>query len=211
MKKAKVDGRIIDIIDSKYAISHGSSDEVSNAGVIHEGIIYPIRNKNDNRPGYYIRSRWYGIYRQFNKQEEKEYIATEENIIDFSDKTKIRDIINTQNKLRSMESAVLTSADNITIPIDDQHDRPEILGLKEAIRCKHIDLDKYAPRFGANYNNDRRLLDKNSITLAKLIAYGNALDMEISLTFKDKSPDIPNPIGKEITVIVTDTDDSATE
>ena len=32
----------------------------------------------------------------------------------------------------------------------------------------------------------------------------NALDMDISLTIKDKPGNIPNPIGKVITVSVTD-------
>ena len=103
-----------------------------------------------------------------------------------------------------MESTILTSADNITTPIDHPDDSPEMMALKEAIRSKHIDINKYEQRFGPNFNNDRRLLDKNTITLAKLKTMANALDMDISLTIKDKPGNIPNPIGKVITVSVTD-------
>ena len=206
MKKAKVDGKIINIVSPQEIIRHGTNEDSSYTGVINDddGIIYPVRNASDRRPGFYRVGCLYGKYKQPTKSEIDNYRATEDSVVDFSNKTHIQDIINAQNKLRNMESTVLTSTDNITIPVDKDTDRPEMLGLKEAIRCKHIDLDKHEQRFGLNYNNDRRLLDKNSITLAKLITYGNALDMEISLTFKDKSSNVPNPIGKEITVVVTD-------
>ena len=132
------------------------------------------------------------------------YKATDENIIDFNNSKSIQDIINAKNKYLQMESTILTSADNITTPIDHPDDSPEMMALKEAIRSKHIDINKYEQRFGPNFNNDRRLLDKNSITLAKLKTMANALDMDISLTIKDKPGNIPNPIGKVITVSVTD-------
>lgn len=208
MKKAKVDDKIIDIIDQKEALSRTTSEDNNYVGVIDDGIIYPLRNASDKRPGFYKRSIMYGRYRRPTETEIDDYKVTDDNIVDFSDKKHIQEVIEAQNRLRNMESTVLTSMDNITIPQPNQNDSPEMIGLKEAIRCKHIDLDKYSQRFGPNYNNDRRLLDKNSITLTKLVTYGNALDMKITLTFEDKEPGVPNPIGKKITVTVTDTSDN---
>ena len=74
-----------------------------------------------------------------------------------------------------------------------------MVALKEAIIAKHIDLDSYDYRFGeSNFPNDKRLLKKESISLKKLIAYCNALDINAILTLTDLSPDIPNPMGHDI-------------
>ena len=39
--------------------------------------------------------------------------------------------------------------------------------------------------------------------MKKVIVYGNAMDMKISMTFEDASPDVPNPMGKKVTVVLT--------
>ena len=77
-----------------------------------------------------------------------------------------------------------------------------MVGLKKAIIQKHIDLDKYEQRFGDNYNNDRRLLEKDNITLTKLKTFAKALDMKLTLTFEDNGKNVPNPIGEPIRVTV---------
>ena len=87
-----------------------------------------------------------------------------------------------------------------------------MVALKEAIIAKHIDLDSYDYRFGqSNFPNDKRLLKKDSISLKKLVAYCNALDITATLTLKDANSDVPNPMGKEITYdlnnTITDGDD----
>lgn len=203
MIKAKAGGMLIDIVSPKELIN-SSSDDINRIGIIVNDVVYPLRSKTDSRPGVYPVNRYLSFLRNPEENEIDNYKATDENIIDFNNSKSIQDIINAKNKYLQMESTILTSADNITTPIDDPDDSPEMLALKEAIRCKHIDIYKYEQRFGPNFNNDRRLMNKNSITLAKLKTMANALDMDISLTIKDKPGNIPNPIGKVITVSITD-------
>ena len=203
MIKAKAGGMLIDIVSPKELIN-SSSDDINRIGIIVNDVVYPLRSRTDSRPGVYPVNRYLSVLRNPKGEEIDNYAATDKNIIDFNNSKSIQDIINAKNKYLQMESTILTSADNITMPIDHPDDSPEMMALKEAIRSKHIDINKYEQRFGPNFNNDRRLLDKNTITLAKLKTMANALDMDISLTIKDKPGNIPNPIGKVITVSVTD-------
>jgi hypothetical protein len=73
-----------------------------------------------------------------------------------------------------------------------------------ALNEKNMDLDKYAGRFSQNFPNDKRQLKNTSVTLHILKRFCANMDMEALLTIRDKSPDVPNPIGKEITVSLTD-------
>ena len=82
-------------------------------------------------------------------------------------------------------------------------DSAEMKALKNAVLDKQIDLDKYEPRFGSNYNNDKRLFNKSTISLAMLKRVCDALDIEATLTLTDKSDDVPNPIGRTIEVKLT--------
>ena len=75
--------------------------------------------------------------------------------------------------------------------------------LKTAVLEKRIDLDKYEPRFGSNYNNDKRLFNKNTISLSMTKRLCEALDIKATLILEDKSPDVPNPIGRTIKVDLT--------
>jgi len=68
---------------------------------------------------------------------------------------------------------------------------------------KHIDINKYAYRFGDNFNNDRRLFEKDTITLAKMKTIAEALDMDCYIIFEDREPGVPNPIGTQIKAKIT--------
>ena len=109
------------------------------------------------------------------------------------------------------ERTILTTIDNVFAPEIYNNDTPEMKAMKQAILDKHIDLDKYEPRFGPNYNNDKRLLKKSSITFGKLRSICDALDMKVTMTIEDSSPDVPNPIGRSITVDLTDKSSLTTE
>ena len=78
-----------------------------------------------------------------------------------------------------------------------------MVGLKEAVIAKNIDLDKYEQRFGVNYNNDKRLFNRNTITMSKLKTMFDVLDMKATLIIEDKSEEVPNPMGKKIIVDLT--------
>jgi len=144
---------------------------------------------------------WYNKYYKRTRRNEIEYSV--DNVINFSNSKSFKEIIQKQNKLKSMERIILTNPDNITIPKIGENDSPEMIGLKKAIIAKHIDLDKYSSRFGNNYSNDKRLLNDETITMSKLKTMFKALDIKATLIIEDKNDSIPNPIGEQIYVELT--------
>ena len=56
----------------------------------------------------------------------------------------------------------------------------------------------------ANFNNDKRLIKKNSITFGKLRNICKALDIRATLTMEDTNPDVPNPMGRKVEVCLTE-------
>ena len=177
-----------------------------------DGFVYPIRNPaSDFRPGIYPMGYGMDWFKQpMSKYEMQDY--SQSNVIDFSESKNFRDVIANQERLNREERSILTTINSLTVPTIQDSDEPAMVALKEAIIAKHIDLDSYDYRFGqSNFPNDKRLLKKDSISLKKLVAYCNALDITATLTLKDANPDVPNPMGKEITYdlnnTITDGDD----
>lgn len=177
-----------------------------------DGFVYPIRNPaSDFRPGMYPMGYGMDWFKQpMSKYEMQDY--SQANVIDFSESKNFRDVIANQDRLNKEERSILTTINSLTVPTIQDSDEPAMVALKEAIIAKHIDLDSYDYRFGqSNFPNDKRLLKKDSISLKKLVAYCNALDITATLTLKDANPDVPNPMGKEITYdlnnTITDGDD----
>lgn len=202
LEKAKIDGAIYDVISREEYVKNPQlydSQYVAIKG--NDGFIYPIRSRTDNRPGYYTNDAFF-FYKQPAVDEYQTYSS--QNIINFKNAETLRDIIKTQQKLVSEERTILTTIDNVFAPDIGENDTPEMKATKQAILDKHIDLDKYEPRFGPNYNNDKRLLKKGRITFDKLRAIADALDIKATLTLEDKNPDVPNPIGRVITVDITE-------
>ena len=116
----------------------------------------------------------------------------------------LKEAIELQDRLHSAEREILTTVDSVFCPRITDADTPEMKGLKEAVTAKHIDLDKYEQRFGPNYNNDKRLFNRDSITMSKLKMMLNVLDMKGTLIIEDKADDVPNPIGRKIVVDLTE-------
>lgn len=177
-----------------------------------DGFVYPIRNpSSDFRPGMYPMGLGMDWFKPpMSKYEMQDY--SQSNIIDFSESKNFRDVIANQERLNREERSILTTINSLTVPTIQDSDEPAMVALKEAIIAKHIDLDSYDYRFGqSNFPNDKRLLKKDSISLKKLVAYCNALDITATLTLKDANSDVPNPMGKEITYdlnnTITDGDD----
>lgn len=200
LEKAKIGNAIYDIIgiDEFYQdpSAYGSYTAIKG----DDGYLYPIRTKTDNRPGFYYTGGM-DFFKVPYGQECMMY--SQQNVINFNDASTLRDVIKTQQKIMSEERSILTTIDNVFTPEIMDNDTPEMKALKQAICDKHIDLDKYEPRFGPNYNNDKRLLKKNSITFGKLRSICDALDIKVSMVVEDSSPDVPNPIGKVITTELT--------
>ena len=163
-------------------------------------LVLPIMNRYDNGPGIIVGS---GVSYVVEPDSENINEYKDDKVIDFTKSENIHDMMEKQRTVRSLERDILTSPDNIFTPKIFDDDSPEMKALKSAVLDKQIDLDKYEPRFGSNYNNDKRLFNKNTISLSMLKRLCEALDIEATLTLADKSEDVPNPIGRTIEVKLT--------
>ena len=195
----------------EYMTNPGLYTQFSAVDMKEEGFILPIRTSGFNGeigainpPGMYLCPKaGMTFYEKPVTQNDIEAYSNSTNMIDFRAAEDMRGYIQTKQRLASAERSILTNIDNVFMPEISENDTPEMIALKQAILDKHIDLDKYEPRFGPNYNNDKRLLKKNSITFGKLRAICDALDMKATITFEDANPDVPNPIGRTITAELT--------
>lgn len=212
IRKAKICDALYDVISYEELIANKEiyMNYVGRVAVDHnDGLIYPLRNPTDIRPGCYIMGGVI-IFKPPYGSEAAFYSAA--NVINFSQARNYREIIEAQDKLNKAERSILTTIENVTIPEIGENDTPAMKALKQAIINKHIDLDKYDYRFGVeNYPNDKRLLKRNSITLPKLMTYANALDIAVTMTLEDKSPDVPNPMGNPIVVELNEKNEMADE
>ena len=197
IQKAKADGKIYDLVDFTDYMTNRSIYMDEYTAIQQDEYVLPIRKKTDTRPGVYP-SGPVAFFILPQEEEKQDYSA--QNIINFSDAETIKDIIEKQERLRNTERGILTTVDNVFVPKINDTDSPEMVGLKQAVIAKKIDLDKYEQRFGPNFNNDKRLFSKDSITMAKLKMMFDVLDMKGTLIIEDKSPDVPNPIGGQIIV-----------
>ena len=203
VRKAKIGETIFDVVTLNEFNSNREfyrSPTVAVEG--GDGYLYPYRsNPNDMRPGFFDEQ----TMQFFNPPMGMDcHIYSDRNIIDFSKASSIKDVIEAQNKLANAEREILTTIDSLFVPPTSPEDTPEMGLLKQAITDKHIDIDKYESRFGSNFNNDKRLIKKNSITFGKLRNICNALDIRATLTLEDKAGDIPNPMGSRIEVCLTE-------
>lgn len=136
---------------------------------------------------------------------ESEISNYETEIINMSNTDDAKKLINSQETIKRLETSQLTTTpDNITQLNIGENDQPAMKLLKMALNGKHINLDDYAPRFGSNYPNDKRQLKNDNVTLNIFSRFCEKCDMELMLTVKDKSPDVPNPIGRSITVSLSE-------
>lgn len=198
-KKVKTDNSIIDIVPYED-IDRFGDDGYNTVGICKDGYVLPYRRNGDTRVGVY-KTKLFGILKEPKTEEEKNiYRISESNTVDFNNTENIRDVIKAQEKLMSLESSLLTTVDNISIPEINQNDSPEMKALKQSIIFKKIDLDKYGSKMGPNYQNNKRLLKKNDITSAKLKEFANTLDIKISLVLEDMDDSVINPIGRKIKV-----------
>lgn len=163
-------------------------------------LVLPVKGRYDKGPGIVV-GTGVSYVEEPDKNEKEDY--EDNKIIDFDNSKTIHDMMQKQEAVRSLERDILTSPDNIFSPKIFDDDSPEMKALKNAVIEKHIDLDKYEPRFGVNYNNDKRLFNKNTISLSMIKRVCDALDIEATLILSDKSDNVPNPIGKTIEVKLT--------
>ena len=212
IKKARIEDALYDVITYEEYMRNKEiySRYASNIAIESGGYILPVRTQTDTRPGFYpIKTTDDGTVEhseavfKLPKDDEEKAKYDVSNVINFSDAKNFRGVIEAQDKLNKAERSILTTADNITIPEVYDNDSPFMKAIKTAIIKKHIDLDKYAHRFGNNFPNDKRLLKKDDMTLQKGITYANCLDFDIYAIIQDTDSDVPNPIGEPIVVKLT--------
>ena len=207
MKKIKMGRTIRDVISHEEYIRRVNlnpdlmNELADDTAIEMDGHVYPInRQYSPNVVGM-----WDGgqvmVYTS-----PKEYINDPDydakNIIDFENVSGLRDSIEKQAELERAERSILISPDNIFAPVIKDTDTPEMRLLKEAITRKRIDIDAYKPRFGSDFNNDKRLFEQSSITIFKLKKMCDNFDMKCSLVIEDKK-NAPNPIGEKLVAYIT--------
>ena len=208
MKKIVLDRRILEVIDQeeydRRTILNPDSKNLmaeDTAVLAPNGMIYPVnRVYTEEVPGVYDAGPMLLYTTPQGMEENPDY--QQDKIIDFDNVENLQESISKQAELEQAERTILISPDNIFTPVPQETDTPEMALLKEAITKKRIDLDNYKQRFGSDYNNDKRLFDQNSITFFKMKRVCDILDIEITLTLKDK-PGAPNPIGEVLSSVIT--------
>ena len=208
LKKANLDGKMYDVVN--YTDFCGNKELYNNIMTAVEinlngnNMILPIRSSNDDRPGLYNQGC---IDFMICPDDKKEEYSADAIVADFSKVKDIKDLIQVQDKIRDIEKEILTNPDNITVPSITGEDSPEMRALKEAIKSKEMDIDKYQERFGANFPNDKRLLKQNDITQKMLKRICKNLDIKATLILEDVNPDVPNPMNTKISVDLTEIND----
>ena len=207
--KAAINGQVVDVIDYDEYSRHidcysGRNDVAIPVDMRGREILLPIKgsySSNVTLPGVYNAGCVdFLIYPD--EAFAERYIPKD--FISMSNTDDIRELIKNGDAARKLDEPFITSPDSITcIPIKET-DQPEMKGLKMALNAKNIDIDKYAARFGDNYPNDKRQLKNSNATLKIIKRFCENCDMEAILTFRDKNPDVPNPMNTEITVSLTD-------
>ena len=207
--KAAINGQVVDVVDYDEYSSHidcysGRNDVAIPVDMRGREILLPVKGRyssNVTLPGVYNAGCVdFLIYPD--EAFAERYIPKD--FISMSNTDDIRELIKNGDAARKLDEPFITSPDSITcIPIKET-DQPEMKGLKMALNAKNIDIDKYAARFGDNYPNDKRQLKNSNATLKIIKRFCENCDMEAILTFRDKNPDVPNPMNTEITVSLTD-------
>ena len=207
--KAAINGQVVDVVDYDEYSSHidcysGRNDVAIPVDMKGKEILLPVKGRyssNVTLPGVYnagcVDFLIYPDEAFAERYMPKDFIS-------MSNTDDIRELIKNGDAARKLDEPFITSPDSITcIPIKET-DQPEMKGLKMALNAKNIDIDKYAARFGDNYPNDKRQLKNSNATLKIIKRFCENCDMEAILTFRDKNPDVPNPMNTEITVSLTD-------
>jgi len=200
LKKAKADNKIYEVVKEDEFVKAKSGFAGATLAVEQGEFFYPERNMEDaltKKPGIYDYETFF-YYEKPTKPEDIEELSIN-NIIDFNGKN-IKDIILSDKLLKDKEREILISSDNIDILTISDNDEPEMKGLKLAINAKKMDIDTYESRFGANFNNDKRLITKNTISMKKLKSICENLDINVKIVLEDSNDNVVNPIGKPIEI-----------
>lgn len=205
-KEILLNGRLYEVADLKqYAENRDAYLNGYIAVDIGSGdYILPVIPSTSTDPGIYVRPKAPFSYAIEPEGDTEQYLK--KNVIDYGDASTFKEFIDKQNMVRELEKDILSSPDNIFTPTPTPNDSPAMNLLKQAVIQKRIDLDKYEPRFGANYANDRRIFTKEDISMKMLVRMCDALDIKATLTLENQdmdNGDVPNPMSNPISVELT--------
>lgn len=165
--------------------------------------ILPVRSPSETAPGIYDK----GWYDEIIPPSSDDTQYNPDNVLDLSNIKNMEDLMQMQDRARDIEKEILTSPDDITVPNISSLDSPEMRAVKEAIIAKHMDINKYSERFGSNFANDKRILKTNAITQKMMKRLLSNIDVKATLILEDTSPNVANPMGKKIEIVITDGND----
>lgn len=209
--KAAIAGRVVDVVNYDEYVAHKESylqrsDVSIPTPYKNKTILLPLKGRLEPSiepisPGIY-NAGCVDFYKYPEDGFMDKYVA--KSVITMSNKDSIKDLIRAGDESKSMDETFITNAENVTILPIKNTDQPEMVALKMAINAKHIDIDTYANRFGDNYPNDKRQLKSSSATMKIIKRFCDNCDMEAVITIRDKNKNVPNPMGREISVSLTE-------
>ena len=192
IKQAFVGGKLMDVVSQDEYVRRVSMDEpelVQNTCIQANGTLYPVIRHPDNRTTPY--AIYGGIAIKYVGSSEGNPGYSDKKVIDYSDISSNKELIEKHNQLRAEEVAILTQqSDKVFMPI--------IREEEECFHKKHIDIDNYRGRFDSNcdFANTIRLLtnpNNHNISVPKIQLIGEKFDINFSLIAKDKNEAV-NPM-----------------
>ena len=173
-------------------------------------MILPIRQgyKSMEKPGVYPcgeNTEHHYAFLSFptNETDKQAYTPDSDHIVNFKDADGIQALMSMTDKLNKSINQYLETdvgvGNTYRAPLKET-DSPEMRGLKLALTEKQMEIDKYNERFGANWANDKRKLNDDNITMFLLKRMCKNFDINVDLVFRDQSPEVPNAMGKVITI-----------
>lgn len=203
MKKAKINGKLMSVVDIKEYMENSDiySPGCTAISIDEAGVALPIIGKFDKRTGVCPTDGLFSRVNMPSEEEREEYSL--DKVIDLTKCNSMAELIKTQQQIANIEYDMLTTVDNVFKPTIGENCTPAMRALKEAVIDKNIDIHKYSERYGANFNNNVRNFSKDDISLRMLELHCNVLDIKATLVLEDVSEDVPNPIGRKISVELT--------
>jgi hypothetical protein len=201
-KKARISDKLYTVVEKEEFIKCPDIYPIATTAIETNDRVLPLVNKTDrDNSGVYFGGAIFE-YRGNVDKYNKENIE----LINLSDARSMKELIHKQERVKDINKSILESADDIYVPTYFDTDTAEMRIFKEGIEAKHMCLKNYANAIeestGSTFNNDRRLIEKDSITFSKMKGLATAFDMEVELIIRDKSENVPNPMNKEFRCII---------
>lgn len=200
MNKAFIDGKIYDVMDEKdygYVPYYGDS-----LALKVNDFILPIRDGRltaQSKPGVYFN----GLFRQyvFPRNEAESFDYSTIHLAYFVTAGTFQEVLAAKEKLEKDEYRHLVSTGHkFAPPVDEINDSPLMVGLKRSVTEKQCDINRYAEKFGPDFNNDRRKFNGKDITAAKYSSISRNMDIRTTLIIEDMNPEVANPMGNRLVI-----------